>query len=294
MKELVKDITLVSVVSFLLVGMTSCDLFKKSAIGSDYQVVLPTDREQILKDKEAKTYAPEELKKGTVKGDWVIEKVGDREAIGEKPPFLKFVPGDGKVYGNNGCNVLNANYIYNPADSTISFQNIITTMMACGKQGITDIEVNTALNSARYYSWKLKDTQYYLYLYDRNHVLLMTLMHQNFQFLNGTWRIVAINETPVDVPDMKLVIDVEEGKLHGNTGCNILNGTLTTDMEIPNSISFQQIATTRMACPDMTSETEFIVALEDAAFARPISRDKVLLLDNQGKVVLELVRSSDR
>ena len=295
MERLVRYIMLPALVSAVMIGSTGCELFKKNTEKKDASTaVLPTDREQIMKDKEAKTYTPEELKKGIVKGDWVIEKVGNREAVGEDVPFLKFVPGEKRVYGNNGCNVLNATYKYNPADSTVSFGNVITTMRACGKEGITDIEINTALNSTRYYSWELKDTQYYLYFYDRNHVLLMTLMHQNFQFLDGTWRVVAINENPVNVPDMKLVIDVEEGKLHGNTGCNILNGSLETDMETANSISFQKIATTRMACPDMKSETEFIVALEDAAYARPISKDKVLLLDNQGKVVLELVRSSDR
>ena len=122
----------------------------------------------------------------------------------------------------------------------------------------------------------------------------MTLMHQNFQFLNGTWGVTAINEKPVNVPDMKIVIDVDEGKLHGNTGCNIMNGNFTTDMGTANSISFQKIITTRMACPDDSHETEFVVALEDAAYARPISPTKVLLLDNSGKVVLELQRTSDK
>lgn len=37
----------------------------------------------------------------------------------------------------------------------------------------------------------------------------------------------------------RLVIDVPEGKVHGNTGCNILNGSLETDMEAANSISFR-------------------------------------------------------
>ena len=45
----------------------------------------------------------------------------------------------------------------------------------------------------------------------------MEMMHQNFQFLNGTWLVKEIDGQAVDVPDMKLVIDVDEGKLHGNT-----------------------------------------------------------------------------
>lgn len=274
-----------------LVTLAGCGLLQKT---EKKEAVLPTDREQIQKDKAAKTYTPEELAKGVVRGDWAVEKVGRKDAVGEESPFLKFVPDEKRVYGNNGCNVLNAEYTYNPADSTIRFSQVITTMRACGKSGITDIEINQALDATHFYSWEQKDSQYYLYFYDASHRLVMTLMHQNFQFLNGTWGVTAINENPVNVPDMKIVIDVDEGKLHGNTGCNLLNGGFTTDMETANRISFQKIATTRMACPDDSHETEFVVALEDAAYARPISPVKVLLLDEAGKVVLELHRVSDR
>ena len=284
-----KLITVGVAASFLL-AFSSCSMLKKSEKKVE---VLPTDREQIQKDKTAKTYTPEELSRGVVRGDWAIEMVGNREAKGEEAPFLKFVPSEKRVYGNNGCNVINGNYSYNPSDSTLSFSGVITTMRACALTGITDIEINQALDATRYYSWELRDSQYYLYFYDANRVKVMTLMHQNFSFLNGTWGVKAINETPVNDPEMKIVIDVDEGKLHGNTGCNLLNGEFTTDRETANSISFQRIATTRMACPDMSHETEFVVALEEAAYARPISPTKVLLLDNSGKVVLELVRTTD-
>lgn len=281
----------ISLAAASMLTLASCSLFHKT---DKNPAVLPTDREQIQKDKTAKTYSPEELAKGVVRGDWAIEKVGSRDAVGEDAPFLKFVPGEKRVYGNNGCNVINAGYSYNPTDSTLRFSQIVSTMRACAKQGITDIEINQALDATRFYSWKHVDSQYYLYFYDASHRLIMTLMHQNFQFLNGTWGVTAINENPVNVPDMKIVIDVDEGKLHGNTGCNLMNGEFTTDMETPNSISFQKIATTRMACPDDSHETEFVVALEDAAYARPISPTKVLLLDDSGKVVLELKRVADK
>lgn len=274
-----------------LLLLSGCSMFQKT---EKKAAVLPTDREQIAKDKVAKTYTPEELAKGVVKGDWAIETVNGKAAKGEETPFLKFVPNEKKVYGNNGCNVLNAQYAYNAADSTLRFSQVITTMRACATQGITDYEINKALDETRYYSWELRGSQYFLYFYDSHRKEVMSLMHQNFQFLNGTWSVVAIGDEAVVNPDMKIVIDVDEGKLHGNTGCNLLNGEFTTDMESANKISFQRIATTRMACPDMSQETEFVVALEDAAYARPVSRDKVLLLSDSGKMVLELKRSSDK
>ena len=118
----------------------------------------------------------------------------------------------------------------------------------------------------------------------------MTLMHQNFDFLNGTWQVTAIGDRKIDVPDMKIMIDVDEGKLHGNTGCNILNGRMDINMEEANSISFSAIGVTRMACPDMNYETSLIVALEEATAARPVSPVEVLLFNAMGKKVLTLQR----
>lgn len=262
---------------------------KKTSSGA----VLPLDREQLLLDKSAKAYSPEELAKGIVKGDWAIETVYGKTASGQTAPYLKFSEKEKRVYGNNGCNVINAGFIYSPKDSTISFSKMLSTMMYCDDEG-SSLEVNKALEETRYYRWRLEDSQYFLYFYNSARHEVMRLMHQNFDFLNGTWQVMAIDEEAINNTDMKLVIDVDEGKVHGNTGCNILNGKLETDMDSPNSISFSGIATTRMACPDGSLETPFIVALENASYARPISPEKVLLMDDQHRVVLELQRTSDK
>ncbi len=257
------------------------------------EAVLPTDREKIVQPVSA-VYTSEELSKGVVKGDWAIETVNGKPAVGETAPYLKFVPDQKRVYGNNGCNIINGGYQYNPADSTLVFSDMATTMMACGLPDITDIEVNAALAAAHYYTWRLNGDDYYLTLYDADHNPVMGLMHQNFQFLNGTWLVKEIDGTAVNVPDMKMVIDVDEGKVHGNTGCNILNGSLETDMDAANSISFQQIGLTRMACPDPNYETQLVVALEEASKAKPLKEGRVALLNNQGETVLLLERTSDK
>lgn len=255
------------------------------------QATLPHDRENIARKAEQKMYTSEEIKKGVVKGDWAIETVYGKDAVGEKAPFLKFVPEEKRVYGNNGCNVLNATYTYNAADSTISFSELASTMMLCHKEGLTDYEINTALGATKYYSWSINDSDYYLYFYDEGHNEVMRLMHQNFDFLTGTWHVTSIDGQAVDVPDMDFVIDIDEGKLHGNTGCNILNGRVEIDMDAANSISFSAIATTRMACPDQINhETALIVALEEVSAAKPVSRSEVIFFDSQNKEVLRMKR----
>ena len=246
------------------------------------------------------TYTPEELKQGVIKGDWAIEQVNGKTAVGETAPYIKFEPVQGRVYGNNGCNTINGSYKYSAADHTLGFSQLITTLMACGMTGITDAEINAALSTVRTYTLEDKGQQYWLYLQDGAGKTVLALMHQNFDFLNGTWLVQSIKEKVINkgsrqlVPDMKLVIDVPEGKVHGNTGCNILNGDFTVDMDRPNSISFENMATTRMACPpDNNYETDLLVALEEATTAHAVDSKTVELLNSQKQVIMVLVRTTD-
>lgn len=280
--------------------MASCSLFNKNkpveqeeSVEVKKESVLPTDRTDIVQPVSA-VYTSQEISKGVIKGDWAIESVNGKTAIGEKAPYLKFVPAEGKVYGNNGCNVINADYKYNAEDSTIRFSYLSTTMRLCHKEGLTDTEINLAMDASRYYKCELNGDDYYLTFYDEEKTPVLVLMHQNFQFLNGTWSVKEISGEKVDIPKMKLVIDVEEGKLHGNTGCNVINGSLEINMDSANSISFQAISKTMMLCPDESYETPFLVALEEAVKAKPLKGGKVELLDSQDKPVLVMERTSDK
>lgn len=284
----------------LSICCSACSIFHKNNINNEAaeteikkESVLPTDRTEIVQPVSA-VYTSTEISKGIVKGDWAIEEVNGNKAVGEKAPFLKFVPSEGRVYGNNGCNVINAEYKYNPEDSTISFSYLSSTMMLCHKEGLTDTEINLALDATIYYKCELNGDDYYMTFYNESHEPIMGLMHQNFQFLNGTWAVKEISGEPVNVPNMKLVIDVEEGKIHGNTGCNVLNGSLEINMDSANSISFQAISKTLMLCPDENYETQLLVALEEAMKAKPLKGGKVELLDSQDKPVLVLERTSDK
>lgn len=257
---------------------------------SEEKTTLPTDRERIHTNRPEKIFTVKDLEQGVVTGDWTIEEVYQHKAVGETTPFLKLVPSEKRMYGNNGCNTINASYVYNSEQHQLIFSDIISTMRMCATPGITDAEVGAALAATRTYSWDHKGDEYYLYFYDGDGTLVMKLMHQNFDFLNGQWHVVAIENDEIDDPEMNLVIDVDEGKIHGNTGCNILNGQLDVDMETVNTISFHDIITTRMACPNPENQTRLIVALEDAAHATPIDSDTVVLLNLLRQPVLKLVR----
>lgn len=243
-----------------------------------------SDTETIIKQTSSK------IEHGALIGDWAIEMVNGKPAKGEYPPYIKFNPNENMIYGNNGCNVINASYKYNQADSTLSFKNIIATTKACAMEDLTEYDINNALNNTRFYSWHYDNNQHYIELLDINRNPLMLLMHQDFDFLNGAWHVTEIDGMPIDDDNMQLVFDIDERKVHGNTGCNILNGSLETDLETANTLSFQKIVTTRMACPDASNETSLLVALEEVEYLKPIEKNKVALLNNRRKIVLQLSR----
>lgn len=227
-----------------------------------------------------------------ISGDWAIETVLGKKAVGETAPYIKFVPGEKRIYGNNGCNVINGEYNLDAAGRSVSFSRLATTMMLCAESNITDVEIGEALGMTRKYSVASAEPDQILTLYDAGGNVVMTLMHRDFHFLDGTWAVKAVDSENVDIPDMKIALDVDEKRMHGNTGCNIINGELETDMDTANSISISKIMMTKMACPNSGWETRMTMALEEAVTARKISADEIELVGSNGQQVMLLRRTT--
>lgn len=272
----------------LAIGMSSCEIFQKNV---KTEASLPSDRENVISSPTS-SYRSQALERGEIGGYWAISEVAGKKAVGVEPPYLNFNIKEKKVYGNNGCNTLNSDYVVNPADSTLHFTNTITTMRACA-EGLSEIDINLALANTARYSWQRHGLLYTITLLDSKDQPLMQIAHQDYEYLNGTWTVSSMNGKVVNNPDIRLVIDVEEQKIHGNTGCNILNGTLIPDMLENGAITFTNLATTRKACPDLDQETELLVALEEVCTVNPIDSKTVNMIDGHGEVILTLKRVPD-
>jgi len=81
--------------------------------------------------------------------------------------------------------------------------------------------------------------------------------------LHDIWALEFINgeEYIKGEQDTRPIIEIylEEGRVHGNAGCNTINGTVIVN---ENSIAFSQIITTEMACPG-DLEQRFLTALQN-------------------------------
>ena len=84
--------------------------------------------------------------------------------------------------------------------------------------------------------------------------------------------------------------NISEKRLHGNAGCNIINGGFQVDKVNPMSISFPQVISTMMACPDMEVESRVLKALNSAQSFGKLSGGGMGLYDANDNLVMVLVR----
>lgn len=261
------------------------------AFGS-YSVSAQDDATTDVVVEEIVEYTPVTNADTRLAGEWNIDNVNGQKVTGEERPMLNFDLSQSRLYGNNGCNVINANLVTAPGNK-LQFSDMLSTRMYCADAPFEYI-INTTLDQVRSYKISRYGHEYYLDLFnDRGH-LIMVLRKHNMDFLNGAWRVTAINGNANTNEGIQFVIDLPEKKLHGNAGCNIVNGDISIDPDVSNSIQFSNLATTRMMCPDLATETAVLVALEETEKAFAKSDDVVTFVNHAGKPVLSLVRIDPR
>ena len=225
-------------------------------------------------------------------GEWTIVDVNGT-AVGEREemPYLNF--DNGRLYGNNGCNILNGSYTL--AGSTITFSKVASTMRFC-----PDADFEHAINVAigdgtpRTVAIEKIGHESYLYLMESNGHKLLTARRHNMGFLNGQWQVTSIDGQAIDDEECNIFFDIAEGKVHGNTGCNYFNGDIYISPERTNAIKLSNMGVTRMACPKTAQETAMLVALEQTASAIQGGTDTAMLLDESGAQLMTLKRSTQQ
>lgn len=84
-----------------------------------------------------------------------------------------------------------------------------------------------------------------------------------FSDLNGEWNVVELDGKKVNPEQTHqfLTLDMDRRSLSGNAGCNRMMGKIEYSESQRNIIKFPNVATTRMACPDMSGEQALLKAL---------------------------------
>lgn len=229
-------------------------------------------------------------------GQWNVAHVGNLQVTGDERPYVVFDttsvnPFQLKVYADNGCNILNGDLAVTPGGEMRKVSEFLSTMKYCADAPY-EIGINMAFNAVASFKVEKIGNDYLMYMNDSAGKNLMVLRKCDISFINGAWTVTKLgNETlPADA-GLKLVIDVPELKVHGQTGCNILNGSIFVDPDKKNSIQFKNLATTRMMCPDLEREQAFLVALEEVERVDPgHDASTAELKDADGKTLIVLKR----
>ena len=107
--------------------------------------------------------------------------------------------------------------------------------------------------------------------------------------LSGKWNILKVNGEDITVIGEEkpfVEFNTEESRVHGFTGCNIMNGAYTLEGK---DFTFGNMATTMMAGPEenMKAERNVLEAMGKVATVKA-DGEKLLLLDENKDVVMEL------
>lgn len=275
-----KKSPLISAAVVAAIALSGCSLLKR-------QEASTVNSQDAMPLYPVTTQTPADI---SLDGHWFIRTVGSMKLSGfdEEWPFLEFVPTEGRFYGNNGCNILNGSYHVGPKQ-TLKLSEVSATMRLCPADSL-EYPIAHALDAVNSYSVTAsKDGSTILSLHDAKNMTVMTLRKSDIDFLNGAWQVEAIKGNKVDNPDCRLIFDVTEGTVSGDTGCNILNGQMVREPSVSGSLGFTHLRTTRRMCPDISTEQALLIALEEVTTAKHSSGGKsVNLLNSSGEVIIHL------
>lgn len=316
----------ISKISFLLISisLTSCSLFNSitTLSGNDATIVNSSNnnndknstKKKSSKKKKSNKHNAKSKTSSTIQnttieeydisttsqpielinGEWTVFSVDGETISGEECPYIIFSEKGNKIYGSNGCNIINGDYEATESGE-IAFINIISTMMACDNSPYENA-INNAVNNAAMYSITQNGNEYYMTINSFENQELLVLRKHNMDFLNGSWRVSEIKDKKNKNEGITLMLDIPEFRLHGNTGCNIVNGSIYIDSDKNNSIQFHGLIATRMACPenDMKTETALLVALEEVEYAQKAKGNTVKLFDKDNNEILVLTKINNK
>jgi heat shock protein HslJ len=86
--------------------------------------------------------------------------------------------------------------------------------------------------------------------------------NEEIAFTDTKWKLVKLMGKDITDSEAFISFATEENRVFGNSGCNTFNGSYK--IENNTQITFSKVASTMMACPDMTIEDQFMKVLNTA------------------------------
>lgn len=233
------------------------------------------------------TYLP------TINGEWSIVEINGAAvvpAVGQEYPSIGFETATGKVYGNSSCNRFHGTFDTNTTPGKLDLSALASTRMMCMDMTLENNVMNALKNVSGYK--KIGNKIALTNSLNRPVVLLDEKITVNkIAALEGEWKISEVNGEIVPTNLEKkpyLNFDVQKNRIHGNAGCNMINGGFVTKEDNPKAISFPAVAATMMACPDMKLERKVLDALNVIQTFEIVSEKSIAFYDENNDVQLKI------
>lgn len=229
-----------------------------------------------------------------IAGEWNVVSVEGQEVKGN--PYIGFDMEEGRLYGNAGCNrIMGGVELDSINPGKIGFTGVASTRMMCPDME-TEQKVLEALNEVTGYKASATGVE----LTDKDGNVVMSLEKReapavSVNDINGKWNITRVEGWDVEVADKVpfLSFNVAENAVHGNGGCNIINGSFSQEDGNASSLKFGQMISTMMAGPGMETERKVLAAMNKVV-SFVLNEDGTLSLMDAGNTeVLQLVKSEN-
>ena len=230
-------------------------------------------------------------------GEWNIIEINGTAVVpapGQSFPYVAFETNTGRVYGNSGCNRLMGSFDTNAKPGELTLGQVGSTRMMCPDMTL-EKNVLSALSQVKKYT-KLVDGQLALCGKSLKRPILVLKPRKpdvSVTDLGGRWKITqAGGEAIPDGMEKQpfLELNVAEKKVHGNAGCNVINGAFVTDENNASAISFPNLISTMMACPDMEVEGRVTKALSEVKTFARLVEGGIGFYNAAGELILVLVK----
>ena len=230
-------------------------------------------------------------------GEWDIIEINGTAVVpapGQDFPYVGFDATSGRVYGSTGCNRLTGTFDTSAKPGKLELGQVGSTRMMCPDM-VNEKNVLAALAQVR--KFKVLDDRQVALCGKSVKRPVMVLQQRAPEVtvadLEGRWNIVkamslTIPEGMENAPFLEF--DTQKRRLHGNAGCNIINGGYETDESNASAISFPKVISTMMACSDMTVERGVLQALNSIKSFGKLENGNVGFYDENGSLVLVLVK----
>lgn len=230
----------------------------------------------------------------SMNGEWNITEINGSAVVADEDrglPFIAFDTETGRISGNSGCNRMMGSFDVNAKPGSLDLKGIASTRMMCPDM-TTEKNVLNALGQVKTYQ-KAGKNKMYLCNESKRPVMMLEKKKTDVRLsiLDGEWSIREVNgeSVPSDMEKQPfMAFDVKKKTIHGNAGCNVMNGGFETSAENARSISFPGVATTMMACPDMELEGKILKAINEVKSFDVLADGKIGLYDADAKMVLLL------